>query len=127
MSTSLISLSPSVDVPPERPWPRKSKVITPVPPPDLFSRGATFQTAPCSQCNGQREAVGQDDRQVVLAGQGNGVDSDAVVGHQRPRFRDGPSHAPILRAGGRGCRHPTSKSGLPSLAGPPLVRGRPVR
>src|SRR5215470_2108963 len=39
---SLISLSPSVDTPPDLPWPRKSKVTTP---PNLLSLVATFQTA----------------------------------------------------------------------------------
>src|SRR5690348_6595165 len=43
---SLVSRSPSVDTPPDLPWPRKSKAITPA---TRFSLLATFQTAPCCQ------------------------------------------------------------------------------
>src|SRR5215831_14140321 len=41
---SLTSRSPSVDFPPDLPWPRKSNATTPT---DLFSLLATFHTAPC--------------------------------------------------------------------------------
>src|SRR5215475_4083647 len=43
---SSVSRSPSVDSPPDLPWPRKSNAITPA---VRFSLLATFQTAPCCQ------------------------------------------------------------------------------
>ena len=113
----MISWSPSVDIPPDRPWPRKSNVITPL---LRFSALGRLPDRPVLPV--QREAVRQHDREVVVAGQVDGVDRDTVVGHQRPRLGNGPCHTPILREAGMAAAVP--RSGRPARPASGAAAGR---